>query len=192
MKRALREDKDLVIDILSKAFEDNQSVNYIVLQDHKRLRRIRSLMDYSFEVCYRFGDVWLAENRKSCALALYPYQKKTSIISIWLDIRLILQVVGLRGISKMLRRETRIKHLQFKGKMLYLWFIAVDPLYQHQGIGSRLLTEVMTIAKKKDLPICLETSVNRNMLWYQHFGFQVYGELKLSYSLYFLKRETDK
>lgn len=58
MVKANRNDKVLVIDILTKSFDTNQSVNYIVKQDQKRAQRVSSLMDYSFEVCYLFGDVF--------------------------------------------------------------------------------------------------------------------------------------
>ena len=78
MVKAKQTDKNLVADILTKSFENNQSVNYIAKQDEKRLTRIRSLMDYSFEVCYKFGDVFLSEDRKACALILYPDKKKTT------------------------------------------------------------------------------------------------------------------
>lgn len=41
-------DKELVVDILTKSFADNKSVNYIIKQDGKRIERIKNLMRYSF------------------------------------------------------------------------------------------------------------------------------------------------
>jgi len=52
MKKARYTDKELVVDILTRSFNANQSVNYIVKQDKKRIKRISALMDYLFEVCY--------------------------------------------------------------------------------------------------------------------------------------------
>lgn len=43
--------KKLVVDILSKAFNENKSVNYVVIQDHKWEIRIGKLIEYSFNVC---------------------------------------------------------------------------------------------------------------------------------------------
>ena len=59
MKKADHNDKNLVVDILTKSFDTNQSVNYIVKQDQKRVKRISALLNYSFEVCHMFGDVFL-------------------------------------------------------------------------------------------------------------------------------------
>ena len=192
MVKAKQTDKNLVVDILTKSFENNQSVNYIAKQDEKRLTRIRSLMDYSFEVCYKFGDVFLSEDRKACALVLYPDKKKTTFKSILLDIKLILSCIGVENIKRALTRESKIKQLQPKELMYYLWFIGVDPKYQNEGIGSILLDEIIEDSEKKERPIYLETSTLKNLPWYQKFGFQIYNELELSYKLFFLKRELDK
>ncbi|RKR83410.1 acetyltransferase (GNAT) family protein [Mucilaginibacter gracilis] len=189
MINAKRTDKCLVTELLSAAFNDNLSVNYIIRQDDKRKERILALMDYSFEVCYRFGEVWLSEDRKACALVLFPHQKRTTFASLWLDIKLILKAVGVSGIRKALNQEARIKAKRPKKTMAYLWFIGVSPLYQHQGTGGRLLKEVLGHATGLGLPVYLETSTERNLSWYEKHGFAVYDTLDLGYILHFLKYE---
>lgn len=188
MKKAEYNDKDLIVDILTKSFETNQSVNYIVKQDSKRLSRIKSLMDYSFEVCYSFGDVFLSDDNKACALVLYPDKKRTTIKSVLLDAKLILSCVGLENIKKTLAREALIKKIQPKEQMYYLWFIGVDPANQNTGIGSELLKELIEDSKSIERPIFLETSTLKNLPWYKKFGFNVYHEAELSYKLFFLNR----
>ena len=189
MRKAEFCDKNLVIDILTDSFETNQSVNYIVKQDNKRIKRIRSLMDYSFEVCYSYGEVFLSNNKKACALVLFPDKKKTTFKSILLDIKLILSCVGLNNIMKAMNRESKIKALQHKQLMYYLWFIGVDPKYQNSGIGTDLMDEVIKDSNLKERPIYLETSTLKNLPWYKKFGFDIYNELDLSYKLFFLKKE---
>ena len=189
MRKAEFCDKNLVIDILTDSFETNQSVNYIVKQDNKRIKRIRSLMDYSFEVCYSYGEVFLSNNKKACALVLFPDKKKTTLKSIFLDIKLILSCVGLNNIMKAMNRESKIKAMQHKQLMYYLWFIGVDPKYQNSGIGTDLMDEVIKDSNLKERPIYLETSTLKNLPWYKKFGFDIYNELDLSYKLFFLKKE---
>lgn len=186
MKKAQINDRALVIDILARSFDKNPSVNYIVRQDDKREIRIRALMAYSFDVCMQFGKIWLSDDRRACALLLYPEQKNVTLRSIWLDIKLIFQVIGLSGIAKTLKRESNIKQKQLKVAMCYLWLIGVDPTYQQNGLGSQLLEEVLVDANNNNLPIFLETSVKRNIAWYARVGFQVYDYLDLGYKLFFL------
>lgn len=188
MKKAEYNEKNLIVDILTKSFESNQSVNYIVKQDEKKLKRIEALMNYSFEVCYLFGDVFLSDDNKACALVLYPDKKKTTIKSIMLDVNLIFSCVGIENIKKTLDREAIIKKIQPKMPMYYLWFIGVDREYQNTGIGSELLKEIIEDSKRKERPIYLETSTLKNLPWYKKFGFDIYHEADLSYKLFFLKK----
>ncbi len=188
MIKAGSKDKKLIIDILTRSFDTNKSTNYIVKQDNKRVRRLAALMDYSFEMCHRFGEVYLSDDKKGCALILYP-DKKSTLPSILLDLKLILRTIGIENIRKALKREGAIKAVQPKTPLYYLWFIGVDPLYKNLGIGTQLLNQVIEESKKENRPICLETSTIQNLPWYQKFGFKVYHELDLSYKLFFLKRE---
>lgn len=192
MRQAKYEEKNLIIDILTQSFESNQSVNYIIPQDKKRIKRIRALMDYSFEVCYLFGEVLISEDKKACALIVYPDKKKTSLKSILLDVKLIIQCVGLKNIKKTLSREALIQKIQPKERMTYLWFIGVNLAAQNKGIGSLLLQEIIQLSIQNNRPIYLETSTVKNLPWYSKFGFQVYSEQDLSYHLYFLKRDKKK
>lgn len=189
MVKAKYEDKQLVTNILSASFNDNKSVNYIVKQDSKREQRLRSLMEYSFDVCHLFGEVFLSDDKKGCALILLPDKKKSNLKSIWLDLKLIFTCTGLANVTKAMDREAKIKKLQPKELLYYLWFIGVNPEDQNKGIGSVLLAEVINEGISKQRTICLETSTLKNLPWYEKFGFKIYNELDLSYKLFFLKKD---
>lgn len=188
MKKASYNDKNLIVDILTKSFDTNQSVNYIIKQDKKRIKRINSLMDYSFEICNLFGDIFLSDDGKACALVLYPDKKKSTLQTIMLDLKLIFTSIGIENIKKTLLRESMIIKAQPKELMYYLWFIGVDPECQNSGIGSELLNEVIEDSRLKQRAIYLETSTLRNLPWYEKFGFKIYYEADLGYKLFFLNR----
>lgn len=190
MIKASYNDKSLVIDILTNSFDANQSVNYIVQQGSKRIEHIKYLMEYSFEICFMFGDVFLSDDRRACALVLYPEKKKSNIKAILLDIKLILNSVGISNISKALSRESKIKKAYPKDvPMYYLWFIGVYPSEQNKGIGTQLLQSLLSDSKGKNREVFLETSTIKNLPWYKNLGFSVYNELDFGYKLYFLKSE---
>ena len=188
MIKAKYTDKNLIVNILAGSFDENKSVNYIIKQDGKRAQRIKELMEYSFEMCYSFGEVYLSNNKKACALILFPDEKKTNFKSVLLDIKLIITSIGSK-LFKALNRESKIKECQTKGLMYYLWFIGVDPNEQNKGIGSALMQEVIAEGNSMQRPVCLETSTLKNIPWYEKFGFQIYNELDLGYTLFFMKKE---
>jgi hypothetical protein len=189
MIRAEYNDRSRVVDILTTSFDDNKSVNYIIKQDNKRVNRIKKLIEYSFDMCYYFGDVFLTDDKKGCALILLPDKKKTNLKSILLDVNLIFSSMGLSNLKKAMDRESKIKKLQPEGLKYYLWFIGVDPDEQNKGIGSALLNEVIKEGLSKQRPIYLETSTLKNIPWYEKFGFKIYNKLDLSYRLFFMKKE---
>lgn len=189
MIRAEYKDKDLVTGILASSFRDNKSVNYIIKQDYKRDQRLKSLIEYSFDVCYLFGDVFLSDDKKGCALVALPDKKKTTVKSVLLDIKLIVSCVGFQNVKKTIDREAKIKKLQPKELLYYLWFIGVGCADQNKGIGSTLLEEVINEGLLKKRTVCLETSTLKNIPWYEKFGFKIYNELDLGYKLFFLKKE---
>ena len=189
MIKAEHKDKNLVVDILSNSFDDNKSVNYVIKQDHSRKKRIAGLMEYSFEYCTLFGEVYLSDDKKACALSVLPDKKKTTFKSILLDAKLALSCIGLAKIKKALDREAKIKAVHPNHAMYYLWFIGVQPDAQNKGIGSALLSELIAKSNSLRRPLYLETSTLRNIPWYEKFGFEVHTELDFGYKLFCLKRE---
>ena len=188
MKKADQSKKALVIDILSESFDENKSVNYVVRQENHRKDRIKELMDYSFNVCNAFGEVWISDDEQACALILHPDRKKTTLSTLLWDAKLALSVIGLKRIGAVMGRETKIKSFHPKEPFIYLWFIGVKPELQNKGIGSRLLKEIIEDSDINKRPIYLETSTERNLPWYQNHGFKIFNSLDIKYTLYMLRR----
>jgi ribosomal protein S18 acetylase RimI-like enzyme len=188
MRIANQADRQQAVSILTSAFDENKSVNYVVKQDEHRIARISQLMEYSFDYCREFGDVYISDDSKACALVLFPDRKKTTLKTMFWDAKLASKVIGFGRVMQVLKRESLIKQNHPKAPITYLWFIGVDPQHQGKGAGSQLLKDVINMNEKKQRPIYLETSVDKNLEWYRSFGFEIYKKLELSYSLFLLRR----
>lgn len=186
MKKARAEDKQLVVAILAKSFNENQSVNYIIKQDNNRESRLKELMAYSFEICYQYGEVYLSEDNTGCALVLYP-ETKSVLKTIPLDLRLIIKCIGIENAGKAMKREGAIKSQYPKEPIYYLWFIGVLPDHQHKRVGTSLMLSILDDARRQSKPVYLETSTVSNIKWYQNFGFEIYHELDFGYKLFMLR-----
>ncbi|MES2777890.1 MAG: GNAT family N-acetyltransferase [Bacteroidota bacterium] len=187
MVRAKYTDKGTVVQILAESFPDNQSVNYILRQGPKKKQQVQSLMAYSFDMCMKFGKVFISDDRMSCALIMLPKHKKTTIKTILMDLKLIFLCTGVANVKKVLAREKAINAMQGVKEMYYVWFIGVAPKNQNKGIGSRLLAEIIKDAETLGLDIYLETSTVENLPWYKKAGFSEYESIDLSYTLHFLR-----
>lgn len=187
MQRASIAEKGIIVDILTQSFLDNKSVNYAIKQDARQEQRIRKLMEYSFDICSLFGDVFISEDRKGCALVVMPDKKKTTFKSVLLDIKLVFTAIGIANIKKAMKRESEINKIHPGKNLYYLWFIGVCPSGQGKGVGSRLLTEVIQEGLNKKRTVCLETSTLKNIPWYEKHGLKIYTELDFGYTLYCMK-----
>lgn len=186
IRKATKQDRDKIIEILVSSFQDNLSVNYVIKNNHS-VKAIEALMAYSYDMCMKFGEVLITENRDACALLLFSNEKKMVIT--W-DIKLALRAIGINRIFKVLSRESKIKSKHPKNRYLYLWFIGVDPKYQKCGIGSMLLSKVINLADDNDLDIYLETSTKSNIPWYLKNGFEIYDNLDFDYTLSLLRKKA--
>ena len=128
-------------------------------------------------------------DKKACALVIYPDMRRTTLKSIAADIKLIFTSMGLGNIKKAMQREAAIKNIHPKRMIYYLWFIGVEQTEQGKGIGSELMKEIITQSSKLNRAICLETSTLKNIPWYKKFGFTIYKELDFGYTLYCLQKE---
>ncbi|MTI29772.1 GNAT family N-acetyltransferase [Xanthovirga aplysinae] len=186
MIKAEIKDKPRVVEILSNSFKANKSVNYVVKQDSKVDRRINRLMEYSFDMCNAFGEIWMDNEKNGCALILWSDQKR--MVPLW-DAKLAFGSIGITRAFKVLKREAFIKQNHPNEPFCYLWFIGVDPKIQRKGIGGKLIKEVLKVCDKKNLSIYLETSTLTNIPWYQKNGFEIFEKIDLGYELFLLKRD---
>lgn len=74
---------------------------------------------------------------------------------------------------------------------LHIIYLAVRPSMQHHGISAVLLNEAIDYADKNGLMISLETHNDKNVAFYQHFGFRIFGivEKHLHLKQYCMVRE---
>ncbi|WP_300601954.1 GNAT family N-acetyltransferase [Niabella sp.] len=187
MREAQNSDRKTVIEILARSFTDNKSVNYIIGEDRRRTKKLNALMSYSFDFCKRNGEIFLSEEDRGCALIVLPDKKKTNALSIFQDFRLVFSCIGLKNLSKTIKRESIIKSHHPDSKLYYLWYIGVDPSAQGSGVGTQLLKELVNRGSLLDRTVCLETSTQRNLPWYEKNGFVTYKTIDMGYPLYFMK-----
>ena len=56
-------------------------------------------MDYSFNVCNEFGEVWISDDQQACALILFPDKKRSSFRTLLWDFKLALSVIGIDRVT---------------------------------------------------------------------------------------------
>jgi GNAT superfamily N-acetyltransferase len=88
-------------------------------------------------------------------------------------------------------RGLRVSAIQDRGhpadEHLFLWFLAVDPTHQREGLGRALLSRVF---EEAEAPVYLDTSNPANLPYYASFGFEEIGSeaLPRGARMWFMRR----
>lgn len=191
MIKAGRQDRDHVVGILHSAFEpitDDNSINFIVKQDHKRSERIKFLMEFLVDDCLEFGEVLLSDKRNACILVKYPHTAKTTFSVIKRHIKLAVTCIGLTNVYKVLKRQAVIKKHHTKEAYIHPVIMGATSEVRGFGFGARLIKQLLEDRENNTLPVIIETTTNENLRMYQRFGFKLIKEVQTKdFPLYFLR-----
>jgi len=189
--RATRKDRNLVIDILVEAFgplDEDSSINFVVKQDDKRMKRMHVLMGYLFDKAIRTGEVFLSDNRASCLLITFPHTDKFSIAKMLSNLKLAFHCIGIERVAKVLKRQKIIQRNYPKGAYIRPMIFAVKNEYKGTVTSAKLLMQVFKDFRNNELPIIVDTASEEHVRLYQKFGLKVFNkEEGLGFPIYLLR-----
>lgn len=191
MIKAGKEDRDHIVDILHSAFEpikEDNSINFIAKQDHKRSDRIKVLMEFLVDDCLDFGEILLSDKRNACILVKYPHTAKTTLAVILRHLKLAFKCVGLSNVPKVLKRQALIKKHHIKGAYMNPVIMGATSEVRGFGYGARLMKQSMEEKAGYKLPVILETTTDENLKMYERLGFKLIKKVQTKdFPLYFLR-----
>ncbi|MDO5968307.1 GNAT family N-acetyltransferase [Flavivirga aquimarina] len=191
MIKASNKDKEIVIDILTSAFEsykEDSSINLIVKQDEKRVERMRVLMGYLFERAMLFGDVFLSDDKEACVLIKYTEKEKVTLKTIWFDIGLVFRCIGVKGLIKVIKRQYIAKRHYPKENHIRPMIIGVKSGVKGKIKAGKLMLSVLKYHSANKLPVIIDTVSEYNLRLYQKIGFKIIEkETSLGFPIYFLR-----
>lgn len=82
-----------------------------------------------------------------------------------------------KRMAKISKVTQPLHHNAVSGKHWYLALVGVDPKYQGQGLGGKLVRSLSAQADADSVPCYLETTGLRNVAIYKKCGYEVAGEV---------------
>jgi len=175
MRKATKADKKLVVEIIAESFYTNPSVNMVVKQDAKKEKRIRKLAVYAFKTALSRNGVLISSDNTGVSICYRYNAKKDSLRDFWNQGVLAIRAISIGKVTQVLKREAYVKSKRpSSGDFMYFWFFGVSDEGKGKGAAYELKEAIFNEAKKQNLAIYLETSVEQNMRVYQRYGFEVY------------------
>ena len=187
MRRARREDKDIVVNILSKSFINDPHVNWL-LEKSKCKNKLKIMMEYVFGESFNKGEIFL--NDDNTAAVLWNFEKKEKVSFEYIIRNLsFLFCVGLKTTIRTLKADMLIYNLYPKNqKYCQLYLIGVLPEGQGKGLASALMNPMIENMQKKAIPVHLETANPKNVDIYKKKGFTIFNTTRLGNNTLFWMR----
>lgn len=178
-----KRDKNRAVEVLKDAFRVDPFM--IKLFDGESNVDQKQIGFYEIPVlhCLKFGEIYsLSENLQGiCAFSPGEYADVTIWRSLKSGALRSLQKMGTTFTSKIKKVYTPInnnRNRMMSGQpYYYLNIIGVAADKQGQGLGGKLLTELVKRCDKDKRQLYLETETKTNVKFYEKFGFQVKKEL---------------
>lgn len=191
MIRALKKDRNEVVDILVEAFEplkDKNSINLVLKPGGDRTMRMRVLMEYLFDKAMRTGEVFLSDNRASCLLITYAHKDKFSLSKLFSTLRLVFKCIGIRRIGAVLKRQSIVQRNYPDGEYIRPMIFAVRNEYKGTVTAAKLIMQVFKDYQSNRLPVIVDTASEDLVKLYQKFGLKIFNtEEELGFPIYMLR-----
>jgi GNAT superfamily N-acetyltransferase len=167
--------------VLSRAFQESPINVYAYPDAGVRSKKLPSAFESVLRYGMKYGRVYTTSDRlEGVAVWMQPESMKMNVQRLWQAGALWSAMrIGISASVRMLRINMYIekKHGELATfDHWYLMLVGVDPEYQGNGYGGRLIKSMLCKAAEAGLPCYLETETESNVRLYQHFGFEVIDE----------------
>lgn len=180
-RRAELKDADAVSRTLARSFSTDPVVDWFVRADSRRERALKTWFDFAVVKLGLPGrETWMSDDARAVALWIPPPQKEMqlSFVDEIAAIPTFLSVVSLARLGRMQRLRAAFDANHPKAPHWYLFFLAVDPDCQGQGLGSAILKSTLAQIDAKGEDAYLEASSEKNVPLYLRHGFEIISEFK--------------
>jgi GNAT superfamily N-acetyltransferase len=175
MIQATYQDTKEMVNILQVAFESDPLIAWFIgnpSDPQIAVQRRKALINYMCTASISIGQAWLSDDRKGVAL----WQRHDAEPAGWPFLKAnmtYLFTCGLASTIRSLQMNDKAHSYFPKGAYLYLGMVGIHPDARGTGILKQLIEPQINKAQARGIPVVLETTSERNIAIYEHYGFQV-------------------
>ena len=186
-----KSDRDIIISIVSNAFEQNPRVQ-AMLKKKNPTRSIRLMTEYAYQLVEKFDGIYLSED-KTTVLFYYQNSKYRRTLIDYLKYgKMFMQAIRPSQLIPTLKREKYIKSLRPDIKdYIYVWVLGSLPDKTSIKGLVNIRDHLFGLSEKLQLPILIETTVEKVLKLYKYVGFNEYHkwyDQEAGINVWFLER----
>lgn len=188
-----KEDRDIIISIVTRAFEENPRARAMMKQSNPT-RSVRVMTEYAYQLVEKFDGIYLSEDKTTVLFYYLKSQYKRKLVDYFRYLKMFIQAIRPSQFFATLKREKYITSLRPSSyeDYIYVWVLGSTP----ENTSLRGLADVRDhlfgLSKQLQLPILIETTVEKVLKLYKYVGFEVYHTWKdrdAGLNVWFLERK---
>lgn len=184
-------DKEIILEIVCRAFADNPRVN-AVIRKGKKEKRIRIMAEYAHDLVGKLKGVYLSADKST---VIFYYKQSEYKRGFWDNlkyIRMFLLCIKPSQLFKTMKREKFIASLRPVPDYIYVWILGSVPGNKSLRGLADIRDRLWAASSESKLPILIETTVEKVIKLYKYVGFEIYHhwyDESADINLWFLMRE---
>mgnify|MGYP001819208113 CR=1 FL=1 len=186
-------DHEIIISILSAAFEQNPRFQAVIKKNNP-IRSVRQMTEYAYHLIERLGGIYLSEDKTTVLFYYTKSQYNRSLRDYLRYARMFLQAIRPSQYIPAIRRE---KHVAGQRRdypdYIYVWVLGSVPNNKSLRGLADIRDHLFGLSEKLQLPILIETTVERVRKLYHYVGFEEYHkweEKDSGITVWFLERKV--
>lgn len=188
MKQAALNDKNLVVGILTDAYQNDPHINYL-LEKSRNKNKMRIAMEYIFDVSYATGEIYLNEDKTAVALWDTKRKPKSLLSGIFLRIGLTIQL-GFETTMRILKLNQILEMNLPKGKKIArLYTLAISRKGRGKGYTKKLIDFMVDKMTGSKTPVYIDTLKASDMGLFCKSGFHLFKAIEFdNQKLFFMNK----
>jgi len=160
--------------VLTQAFFKDPLFMFL-FPDTKKRKKIYYMFYVSLNYVNNYGFILATSEKMEGLMALIPPKTKKKNICALLKSKgyIIPFIMNWRKTMEIQKYIDEIHKKAIDVPHWYLTSIAVDPKHKNKGFASKLLRPILEFLDSKEEICYLETENERNISFYEHFGFEI-------------------
>ena len=167
-------DREIIISIVTNAFEQNPRVMSMVKKKDSS-RNVRLMTEYAYQLVEKFNGVYLSADKTTVLFYYLESQYKRTFIDYLKYGKMFMKAIRPSQLMPTLKREKHIKSLRYDYEdFIYVWILGSDPNKTSIRGLADIRNHLFGLSEKLQLPILIETTVEKVRKLYHYVGFEEY------------------
>ena len=185
-------DKDIIIGIVTTAFEQNPRAQAIIKQKNPT-RSIRHMTEYAYSLVERMDGIYLSEDKTTVLFYYLKSQYNRTLVDYLRYGSMFMKAIKPSQLFPTMRREKYIASLRPDYKdHIYVWVLGSVPNNKSLRGLADIRDHLFGLSEKLQLPILIETTVEKVLKLYRYVGFEEYHkwhDTDAGINVWFLERK---